>query len=503
MKRIIALLLTLTLLTALPLAWAAETEPLESKLQKQLNNGSGLKLSLAIDGGTTLPRFGTDEATQALLQALLPQSTLSIEHLKAAFGAQKGRQETALRLVKGTAETAGFTYRSDGTLEALSSPLLGGTQYAAATGESLFLGLLSEGGSQWPGIERLLTAIVTADNEWKAKAAPLYAPYTTEFTTWLQRFTQVQTQTGADGVSTSTDITLPAEEVKAEMKLLVQKFFGDQPLMALLKEKMTVREANAYLDPAMMNQFTAAIDALPLTENIVISRVFGRDGTLSKDNVLLPMAGAKGLQSVHYQLDTLEDGRQKTTVTLKRTPKDLTAEGGVTALSYTSSRREEGQNALEAEGVLTVTAEKGADAAENKEIAFSVTWSMGATAYDRSADLATAPFALSVRLQPAGESAHAIQLEGTLSSGSNVRAATNIAGKLSWQEEGTDRRLTAALTGASAAPWSIPAIDGDQVTRIDSMTPEQLQALLPTLQTQLQTGFASLLSGLLPAQGQP
>lgn len=503
MKKIIALLLTLTLVLALPLVFAAETEPLESKLQKQLSNGSGLKLSLAIDGGTTLPTIGADEATQALLQALLPGSTLNIEHLKAAFGTQKGRQELALRLLKGENELVKLTYRSDGTLETLSSPLLGDTQYAAATGESLFLSLISENGSQWPGIERILTAIVTADNEWKAKAAPLYVPYTAEFTTWLQRFTRIQTATGADGVNTTTDITLPAEEVKAEMKLLVQKFFGDTALLALLKEKMTVREANAYLDPAMAAQFSAAIDALPLTESIVIARVFGRDGTLSKDDVLLPMAGAKGLQSLHYQLDTLEDGRQKITITLKKTPKDLAKEGAITTLNYTVVPKTEGQNALQVEGVLTMAAEKGTDAVPDKEIAFSLTWSMGATALDRSADQTTAPFALSARVQPAGQNAHVITAEGTLSSGSNVRTATKITGKLSWQEEGADRRLTGTLTGASAAPWSIPAIDGDKVTRIDSMTPEQLQSLLPSIKTQLQTGFAVLLQNLLPAQLKP
>lgn len=503
MKKIVAMLLALTMLLSLSVAFAAENEPLEVKLQKQLKNGSGLKLSLAIDSGTPLPPIPADEATQTLLNALLPGSTLHIEHLKAAFGAQKGRSELSLRLQKGTNDVGDFTYRSDGTLEALSSSLLGDTEYAAATGESLFLSLLSEKGEKWPGIERILTAIVTADNEWKAKAAPLYAPYTTDFTTWLQRFTKIQTQAGANGTSTNTDISLPAEEVKAEMKLLTQKFFGDEALQALLKEKMTVREANAYLDPAMMPQLTAAIDALPLTEDIVIARVFGSDGSLINDDILLPMAGAKGLESVHYQLTTAEDGKQTTSITLAKAPTAAGKKGGMTTLVYTKSPKQDGQNTLQVEGTLTTTPETDAEIAENKEIAFSLVWSMGTTAYDRSTDTATAPFTLSVRVQPAGQSAHLIAIEGMLSSGSNARSATKITGKVSWQEEGGDRRMNASLTGASTAPWSIPAIDGDRVTRIDSMTSEELAQLLPAVQSKLQAGFASLLSNLLPAQVKP
>lgn len=502
MKKLISLLLALTMLAALPLAFAAETEPLETKLQKQLNNGSGLKLSLAIDGGATLPDIGADQAAQTLLNSLLPGSTLSIDRLKAAFGAEKGRQELALALSRGTTELIKASYRSDGTLEALSSSLLGDTQYAAATGESLFLGLLSDGG-QWPGIERILTALLTADSEWKAKASPLFAPYSTEFATWLQRFTTIQTQTGADGVSTSTNITLPAAEIKAEMQVLVQRFFGDAALLALLKEKLTARESNAYLDPAMAAQFSAAIDALPLTEPVVIARVFGRDGQLSSDDVLLPMAGAKGLQSVHYQLSTLENGDKKTTITLTRTPAALNADGAVTTLAYTVTALPAGQNAVHAEGTLSTVPGQGADAAQRREIAFALAASMGETAYDRSTDTATAPFALTLKVQPAGQSAHTATLEGQLSSGSNVRAATKINGTLTWQEEGTDRVLKAALTGASAAPWSIPAIDGDKVTRIDSMTPDQLAALLPTVQAQLQSGLATLLTSLLPGGAKP
>lgn len=483
MKRLLSLLLAALALLALPMAQAAETEPLETKLQKQLANGSGLKLSVAFADGAELPSVGGDEAAQGLLEALLPGSTLSLEHLKAAFGSQKGRQELTLRLTRGESEITGLTYRSDATLETLETPLLPGARYAAAAGEGLFLPAVSENGSRWPGLERLLLAIVTADGEWSSRASALYAPYTTEITAWMQPFTNVETATGENGVTTTTNISVAPGELKSEIKKLARKFLADGALLSLLKEKLTAREAAAYLDPASLAQFEAAIDAFPLDENITATRVFGRDGKLAEDTVYLPLSGAMGLASLRYHMRTLPDGRSETAVTLAK----AVPAGDTVELRYLSKAPGENEKAFDCEGTCTAKS-----AGQETVLGFAAAGSIGETAYDRSTDTATAPFSLSLRLAPEGQGAYTLGISGTLTSKSNARSATRIAGELVWQEEGSQRKLTAAVTGQSAAPWAIPVISGDGLTRLDSMTGQELAGLLPKLLQEAAQGLSAL-----------
>lgn len=504
MKKILALLLALGLLASLTPAFATESEALDVKLSKQLVNGSGFKVTLSFEPGSALP-LDADSQDSPLLaqgmlvaQSLLLRSTLQAEYLKTALAAQKSKEDLNISLHMGDAPAASFRYRSDGTLEAFTSSLLGNKEYAAATGESFFMGLLSGGASQWPGLERVLYAVFTADNEWRTAAQALSAPYTNELSVWMQKYTDIKTVTAADGsVSTTTTLIIPAAEVKTQAKALLTRFFADEQLLTLLKEKMTAREAAVYLNPAMLGNFLTAVDNLPLDRDVVITRVFGKDGLLMLDDILLPMAGANGLAEAHYVMTVLEDASAKTQLKVTK------ADGSLLDVSVIAADSQVPTYA----GTLTLTpaplpaAIAPATAAPEsapESYAFTLEYNLGDTIYDRLQDRYTANHTAKATITPNGGQTHTLEANITMDSGNNRSSATNVNGTLTWTRQGSDNKLVANITGGSTAPWSIPAVGAANALRLDSMTPEELAEVTKQWQTDIQAALAQMMTSLLP-----
>lgn len=494
MKKILALLLSLCLMLSSIAALATEAESLDVKLSKQLINGSGFKLKLTFEEGSALPDGVFDEATKMLLQNLLLRGTLQVDYLKTALASQKNKEDVSLSFQQGDAVAASFRYRSDGTLEAFTSSLLKGKEYAAATGESFFLQMMGNDNAAWPGVERVLYAICTADNEWRTAAEALAAPYMNDLSGWMQKYTDIKTAAAADGtISTTTTLTIPPQEVKAQAKALLTRFYADQQLLTLLKEKMTAREAGVFLNPAMQDSIMRALDALKLEENVVITRMFGKDGMLVLDDISLPMAGANGLNHVHYKMTAQEQVGVQTQMVLDK------ADGSRVDVSYTLSASE--ANTYTGKLVLTPAPEQGATPAPDKaplEYDFTLTYKVGDTIYDRLNDRYTANHEGLLTITPKGQNAYSVQGNVTMDSGNNRSSATNIQGTLTFAQANSQQKLVAHVTGGSTAPWAIPPVDAANAVRLDSLKPEELQQTTKAMLAEIQAALGQMLPALLP-----
>lgn len=475
-QKALSILAALILLLSLALpALAADSGDLWWKLNKQLVNGSGLHMTLAFDKSESAPPALGDPALSSVLSALLPDSTIEIGRLKAAFGSQKGREETTVRFSKDDVKHQ-FSYRSDGTLEAFGFSALGDGQWGAAKGETLF-SLWGSQNKQLSGLEALLLSLLAADNEWKTQAESLKAPYANELGAWMQRFTAMTTENTAQGIQTKTTITLPMSEVKATLQTLLNRFSSDTALHALLKERMTLREATLYLDPAVLTRAAQQIEALPLTGEITVERRFAPDGKLLSDTVNAPMGGVWGLHHFAYQQTAQTNGPAEHTVTLTGT------DGQVKQLTFTHTKAD---TRTDIRGSLTLSGQN--------PLQFSLSLNPGAMTLNRLNNANEQPLSAAMEFSRDGLGTLAISLEGQASSGENPRSATRFEGVLTIKEPDGTGKLQAKVTLQSAAPWNIPQISDAQVTRLDSMSDTEKQTLFASWLSALQKQFAPVIA---------
>ena len=250
MKKLFTLLLAMCLLASTAFATVAdpkEEDMLDWKLSKQISNGSGLRIKLSFEQEGGFPKLDMPANQAVLLGALSDGTALQLNYLTAAFGLEKGRQEVNLNLSKGEKTLTSINYRSDGGLEAVSSPLFGKDTYLAAEGESAAILLGEDAKDTWPDISRLLFSIYTADNEWKTSLDHMLAPYQADIANLIQQNTQLSTEQQADGsVNTLTNLSIPAANMKSSIVQMLRNFYQDEQLITHLKQKATVREQNAF-----------------------------------------------------------------------------------------------------------------------------------------------------------------------------------------------------------------------------------------------------------------
>jgi hypothetical protein len=79
-----------------------------------------------------------------------------------------------------------------------------------------------------------------------------------------------------------------------------------------------------------------------------------------------------------------------------------------------------------------------------------------------------------------------------LESGDRTNSATSFKGTLTWQDQGSDARITANIEGTSAPPWQIADVNPAGLTRVDTMTKPQLEALGKQIQQTLASALAQM-----------
>lgn len=513
MKRMLAMLLcAIMLLAALPVLGAEYT--LDEKLYKQVKDGSGLRATLKFEKTGGAFSVLAPEAN-ALLGALLPGSELSLRYLR-GVGTMKGQEEMELTLQKGGQPLGDFRLLKDSQFEQLTSAFFGAARYVDRRDGGLLAALLTGQDPTWPPVEGVLIKLNSAESTWQGEVARKLDAYSVKLNLWLQGYTTTENlRDNQNRPQTRFTTTVPAAQVKAQVKQLLLDAYSDTELLALLAREMDARQAAAYLQPAMMNSFFQSLDRLPLTGNLVAVRLLDSQGQVIENSLTLPLGGARGLDRALYRQFAQADGVQ-TSITLEYSPKNTqNQKGAVTSLVYKG-----GPNADSSEftytGTLSLQPEAGGDAftvdaAEGDTPAslwqFNLLYAPGEEVRDQANDTSTRAFEFALRLVPQGDTALAaqhIKAAINLQSRQNSRSATYFTGTLTWLDEGSQALMTANVSGNTAPPWAMPVVDTAGAVRVDSLTAAQLASLRQQVQTTLQNALASLtLRQLTPATTTP
>jgi len=511
MKKMTALLLAALLLLGLMPAMAAEYDTLDQKLALQLQNGSGLTATATLSTTPNLKMSVLSETDNVMLAALLPGAALELRHIRGANAGGRGKEDLSLKLTRSGVQLADLKYLSDGFLESVSSTLLGAKPYASARGDGLLAALLLKQDATWPGVERPIWAMATADLEWRKQAEAQLKPITDKLSLWLQGYTNMTTERDAGGQAiTVNTITVPAPELKKQLKAMMSELYANQAMMALLREQMTGAEARAYLEPTMLTGFHTAIDRLALDGSLAVQRKYDSTGRLTLDDIRLPMGGTRGIRQVHYRYELLSGGEGSTLVEVTMMPKGTAA--GQQGSIYTLDMRggpvadaQEGADTQSYTGTLTLQPEPGTQQAFTvneaakpiqHEWQFNLYMDHGAETVDAQTSRLKREHEITLLLKPQnmpGVGDQSIKLNMSIDSGRATSSATRFNGQLVWQDLSTEGAVTADISGASAPPWVIPSVDTADAIRLDRMTEQQL-----TLQqTQLQAALAAALTRMV------
>ncbi len=512
MKKTLALAVAILLLAASGGA-LAQDQSLDWKLKMQLLNGSGLKGTAGFTVTPGLRMTALDDTASALLSALLPGATLEVNYIRGA-SRNVGQEDLSLLLRRDQTQLADLRYTTDGVLEALNSSLFGAARYASSKGDGVIASLLMGPPGRWPGMERILLALATADNAWNFRAEAALKPYSDALSLWLQSYTTITSGKNAAGQTiTGNALSVPADALKHEMKQLLAMAYQDTTLMPLLKEQLTAREAAAYLQPSMLPALSAAIDALPITQAMTVTRTYDLSGAVILDDISLPLGGAGGVSDLHYRFTSDGAGQNESLIELRLAPRDarntqgdqysLSLRGGPLpdALEGAQTSSYSGSLILRPEAQVSAgfTVSTPAPVLE-KQFDFTLFMDYAGEVVDPSTKASTRDYEITLLLKPIGfdsVSDQSVSLKVQLASGADSRSATKFTGSLVWQDQGTQAAVTANISGASAAPWAIPTVAGTGALRLDTMTSAQLAAQKSQLQSALQLSLITLSQAFL------
>ena len=501
MKRTIALLLSALLALSATSALGSEVMTLDEKLALQLQNGSGLIVAADFSASSDLDLSVLDEQMNTLLKALLPGSRLDIKRVQGAGSGNRGKEDMTLTLSRAGAPLADLRHTSDGVLESFTSSLFGGKSYASARGDGLLLDLLMDRGTAWPGLERAIYAVYGADLEWRKQADAQLKAVSDKLSLWLQGYTRVSTERDAQNqLITVNTITIPMADLKARMKTLLADLYANRTLSGLLREVMTAAESAAYLEPSMLQGFSAAIDRLPVSGNVSISRRYNAAGRTLLDDMTLPMGGTRGVESLHYRMEAAGSDSDKTLLEIAMQPKaagqsqgsfySLSLEGGPVADDPGGSMHSFTGTLLirnEPEGTEGFTVQAG-EKDDERTYEFNLSYDQGIEEQDAQTRQYTRAQEYSLLIKPQdieGEGDQSMTLKVTLSSGADTRSATRFEGTFSWQDMSNETKVEAAVSGGSAAPWLIPSGEAAGAIRLDRMNESELARQKTGLQADL------------------
>jgi len=501
MKKALSLLLsTLILLTALPVF--AQEYTLDEKLVKQVQDGSGLRMTITFEktGGA----FSVLDATaNAALGVLAQGSSLELRYLS-GVGTLKGKEDLEITLNQGSQLLADFKYVKDTQLEALTSSLINGPGYADVRDGGVLLALLTGQSAVWPPIEGLILKLNSAESTWQAAAGRKLDAYTAKLSLWLTGYTQTSTQRDADdNLQTKTDISIPVDPLKSQIKQLLLDVYSDAELMALLAQEMDGRQAAAYLQPGMMNSFFTALDQLQLSGNVTSTRVFDDQARLVESRLVLPLAGARGIEELSHDYQMSQETGEVNTWTIQMLPEnEQNTQGARHQLNYSGGSLSDAPESQAYTGTYTFTPEPGTDftvedgQAEAASVyTFNLFISPGEESVDAQTRRSSREDEITLLVSPQGEEAPAPQafsLKLRLESGERTNSATSFSGTLTWQDQETEGLLTATIQGSSAPPWQIPDVDATGLIRVDTMSQSQLEALGREVQQALLNALAPM-----------
>ena len=172
-------------------------------------------------------------------------------------------------------------YRVDDTLY-LRTALLPDTLLSMSLGETA--------GSNPPFYSVVAELLAQPDLLWESVWQPVLADYLNELELWLADYAaEPETETESGELVMRVSYVIPADDVRAQTKLMWHQALYDEELLSLLRPMMTEEQQAVYLNPNLLYFYDACIDALPLMGDLRLSRRFSARGETLSVSIALPL----------------------------------------------------------------------------------------------------------------------------------------------------------------------------------------------------------------------
>ena len=442
MKRFVALLLTCICLISSALAAESADYTVAEKLLKQLTAGSGFSGVVTFEADTE--SFSTQKPLIMNLDYIFvrPEDVSLGEH------------RVDLTLMDGeTAVTGAHVQLLNGDL-ALQADVLSPEWYqlslaaASASGQSAIL----------PTAIKYLSALRATAGMDKNVDAALNAAletFITRIDIWLEGYRQTAILDKLeDGTATmQVDYAITPSAVKAEVKQLLFELFNDQ---AALDALWTVlgQDAADYLTPLYQEWYFESIDALPLTDDLTLSRVVTLEGDTLSLNVKLPMYdSALGSFTLRYDRESgSADLPDENTITIE-------SENQLLTLKYQEYSSMTGVRVIQGACSREITADFAVKEETIEPFAFAFTCKEEIAESKDENNLDVYAYNLTVTLSPMEEGAFEeveMALISRFISEERKSAATEISATLTIAS--ADEAVEFTLEGASRKKWDPPVI---------------------------------------------
>lgn len=491
MKRFLSLMLALVCLLcfATPAAaMEADTEDytVAGKLLKQLWAGSGFSGTLSIE-------LAAKEGAQAA--STLKPIVLDVNYIYVRpTAAETAEHRADVTLMDGEAATsAAHAQVKDGAL-AVQADVLSPDWYSfgpagqAADGESVTGGakeaLLKQTGM--PGL-----AAAGLELLWKLKNVEgledALATYLTRVDLWIENYRQ-DTVLGklADGTTTmEVHYAVGPAAIKAQAKQLILDLLSDQTVLGVLQQALGEELSGRLLNPNLQSYYFAAVDELPLTDSLTISRTVSLKGDTLALHLSLPLYDTQaGNVTLRYDRASGEGdlpdenaiGLESDTRAITLTYQEYSSMTGVRVIQGSFESEPRGADAYSVEGEQTQAQKKLALSFSLKQQESESKDGEGRDVYDYEAELTLKPEATGD--DAADFPATQAVLSAQFASKELKAAATDMNAKLTLGGEGWNQTLTLTLEGRTRKKWDPETLPEDRVY-VSQMTQEDIAALLP------------------------
>ncbi len=487
MKRFLSLMMTLLcLLGCVASAGAADTSAdytVAGKLLKQLWAGSGFSGTLTVEIASKDGVFTVKPITSAVDYIYVrPTETETAQH------------RLDLTLTEGeTALSAAHAQLKDGELAVQADVISpdwytfampkesAGDETLSAVIDGIRDRLLRQTGM--PALVSFAMPLLGSLNA--ADLDSFLSAYTTRIDLWIEGYRESAVLDKlADGTTTiEARYVISSNAIKAQTKQLVLDLLSDTAALSALQEALGAELSGVLLDPNQQRYYFAAIDALPLAGDLVISRTVALTGETLALHLSMPLYDAQGGAVTLTYDRTRGDGDL---------PDDNTIgiESGVSAIklvyqeysSMTDVRVIQGSLLSEPKGadVFDVDA---AEAPKTLAVDFTLRQQETESKDDEARDVYD--YSATLTLSPAGEGEGyvaipetEITLDADFASKELKSAATDMEATLTLGGEGWNQTVTLNLVGRSRQKWT-PETLPDERVYVPLMSRDELNAILP------------------------
>ncbi len=494
-----ALALVMCLLAAVPALAAREDYTMAGKLLKQLWAGSGFSGTLEVELIANPAAGGNALTTEKPF--LIDWDYIYVR----PTAAETAQHRLDAVLLDGEAPVTEAHFQLKDGLVSLTTPLLGEGWWTVepqqllhgAAGEDSLAAQLAPGiqstlqQSGMPGLLQLLLPQLLRWQENQSGLQALLEQMTLRMDLWIEGYRQnAELDRLEDGspIITVNYVVSPAS-IKAQAKQMVLDVLSDEAARTSLTAAMDTEMALLLLNPSYQPYYFAAIDQLPLSGDLLLSRTVDMKGATTALHLSLPFYDAEG-GAVTLMYDRVRgegDLPDTNTVTMESQQRSM-ALTYLTYRSLTDVTVYQGTFKVEDSSAESFAVQPEGQEKQLPEIAFTLSHQITESREDGDLNVYTTSWQLQLEPDPSGKEPDAfqpvqIQLDGRFASKTPQTSATKADITLSVSGEQRPQQITLRFSGETRRQWEVEELP-QQRSDLLALTGEGLEELLATLLTE-------------------